>query len=516
MGTISTGMAGMRPANGLVRTLARLVADRRVAAIGAVCLAGAAGLAGDLVAPRGATTAGQGLLFMVAGLGVGLAGGLLVRSRWILVPLVVAYIAGVELGRQDLADPSLTIRFDNTYGIIMFALARGLHGLLAFLPMTVGLLVGIGGARYAGWLPAARRRPFGTAALGALAIALAALVAWPASTPAVLDATGQPVPGSIAELATVQLGGEDQAVLIRAANHDNPVLLYLSGGPGQSDVALSRSLSTGWVEDFVFVDLDQRGNGKSYPAIDPLSSMTLDRAVADVIELTEYLCDRFDEQKIYLVGESWGTILGVQAVQRRPDLFHAYIGSGQMVNVLETDRRIYRELVEYAAQTGDPGFTATLLEAGEPPYRDFPWTNASVMAWYDLIYEPYSPSASSIARSEAAGVGPWGMLGSEYGFIEKANVLRGLVDTFAVMYPQLYEVDFRESATRLEVPVWVLDGAAELDGRRDLVFEWFDAVEAPTKQLITYEDAAHSVAFEQADEVQRLLTGTIVPTTYGK
>jgi pimeloyl-ACP methyl ester carboxylesterase len=341
------------------------------------------------------------------------------------------------------------------------------------------------------------------------------LVAWPPSTPPVLGDDGGPARDGIAELATVRVGGTDQALLIRASDADSPVLLYLSGGPGQSDLALARVLSEPWTRDFVVADLDQRGNGKSYPAIDPVEDMTLDRAVSDVIEVTEYLAERFDEPKVYLVGESWGTILGVLAVQRRPDLYHAFLGSGQMVNVLETDRRIYRDLVAYAAQAGDTGLAAKLAEIGAPPYRDMPWANSNLLAWYEHLYKPYTPSTGYLARGDASGLDPFGALGSEYAFIEKTNVLRGLIDTFSVMYPQLYTLDFRESATRLEVPVYLLDGAAALDGRRSLALEWFDALEAPLKERFTFDGAAHSVAFEQADEVLRLLNETVVPATYG-
>ena len=352
--------------------------------------------------------------------------------------------------------------------------------------------------------------------LAIAAAGLAVLVALPASPPAVLGPDGAAVPGSVAELATVRLGGADQTVMIRAADPDKPVLLYLSGGPGQSDLAFSRVFAAGWVDDFVFVDLDQRGNGRSYPAIDPVSSFTLQRAVDDVIELTDHLRARFGEEKIYLMGESWGTILGVLAVQQRPDLYHAWIGSGQMVDVVETDRRIYRDLVAYAARAGDADLAAKLAEMGAPPYPDVPWANASVLTWYDYLYKEYTPSAGYIARGEAAGLDPFGALGSEYAFIDKTNVLRGLIDTFAVVYPQLYDLDFRVAVPRLEVPVWILDGAAELEGRRSLALEWFGLLEAPAKQLVTYENAAHSVAFEQADDVGRLLTEVIVPATYGK
>ncbi len=476
-----------------------------------------AGLLTAFLTPRGPTTSANALLLMLLALLAGVAGGTLARSRWILLPLVVVYAAGIELGRLGIVAPTLDVRLDSAYGLIALVITRGFHGLLAFLPMALGVFLGIAAARRAGWsAPTARRRPpVGSGLLAVLVAGLAILVAWPASTPPVVGADGTPVPGSVAELTTVRLGGADHAVMIRAADPQKPVLLYLSGGPGQSDLAFSRTFAAGWEKDFVFVDFDQRGNGKSYPAIDPVASFTLDRVVTDVIELTDYLRARFGEEKIYLMGESWGTILGVHAVQQRPDLYHAWIGSGQMVDVVETDRRIYRDLVAYAAEAGDSALTAKLQEVGEPPYRDIPWANANLLAWYDLLYKPYTPSAGYIARGRAAGLDPFGVLGSEYNLVEKTNVLRGLIDTFAIVYPQLYGLDFRESVPRLDVPVYILDGAAELEGRRALALEWFEQLEAPTKQLVTYEGAAHSVAFEQADEVQLLLTETIVPATYG-
>jgi len=106
------------------------------------------------------------------------------------------------------------------------------------------------------------------------------------------------------------------------------VLLYLAGGPGQSDLGYTRAYMTELEDDFVFAVWDQRGTGKSYPSLDPAETLTLERAVLDTIELSSYLADRFGQQKIYLMGSSWGTTLGVLAVQQRPDLFHAWIGTG--------------------------------------------------------------------------------------------------------------------------------------------------------------------------------------------
>ena len=98
--------------------------------------------------------------------------------------------------------------------------------------------------------------------------------------------------------------------------------------------------------------------------------------------------------------------------------------------------------------------------------------------------------------------------------MDKVNVLRGLIDTFATMYPQLQEIDFRKDVLSLEVPVYLLEGEHELRGRLELAEEWFDMLEAPRKELYILENAGHSVAFEQADELHRILMEEIRPTLY--
>lgn len=495
---------------------ASLVSNRRLSVALGLGIGVVAGILTTFVTPRGPTTVATTLFVMAVGLGLGAVGGALMRSRWSLVTLVVVYFVGIESARLNIVGPSLDVRLDNPYGLVAFILTRGIHGVLVLPPMAFGMLVGQAMARRRGWsLSAPRRRlPIGSAILGVLVAALAVLVAWPASTPPVIGPDGQSASGGIAEMATVYLGGADQSVMIRAADPDKPVLLYLSGGPGQSDFAYARVLLEPLTADFVVAVWDQRGSGKSYAALDPTSSLTLDQAVADTVELSEYLRNRFSEQKIYLLGESWGTTLGVLAVQDRPDLFHAYIGSGQMVSQRETDRIIWRDLLAYADRTGDGDLYDQILTLGEPPYRDTPWANSVVMGYYPLLERPYAPPTAYMDRGNAAAVGPYGVLASEYTFIDKVNVIRGLVDMFSLMYPQLQGIDFRTDVRALEVPVYVLDGAHELAGRRDLAYQWFEGLTAPHKELITYENAGHSVVFEEADAFHRLMTESIVPATY--
>src|SRR5690606_6216276 len=157
------------------------------------------------------------------------------------------------------------------------------------------------------------------------------------------DADGRVIPGSIAELASVSIGGHKQAMLIRGHSVEGPDLLYLAGGPGGTDIGAMRIFGGPLEAGFVVVTWYQRGAGTSYPALDPTGTLTLQQMVDDTIEVTNYLRDRFGEEKIYLAGNSWGSTLGVLAAQARPELYHAFIGAGQMVSQAETDRLFYED-----------------------------------------------------------------------------------------------------------------------------------------------------------------------------
>jgi proline iminopeptidase len=183
--------------------------------------------------------------------------------------------------------------------------------------------------------------------------------------------------------------------------------------------------------------------------------------------VTDYLRERFHRDKIYLLGESYGTILGVKTVQQRPDLYYAYIGSGQMVNATETDRGIYQKMFDYGNRTGDSQLAAKMRAYCEPPYKDV-YVYSFVLGYYDTLAGDYSPPADYRDLITASSVNSPGVMVTEYSLVEKVNVIRGLFDMFSVMYPQLKDIDFRKDAKKLDVPVYMFDAKYELPARRDI------------------------------------------------
>ncbi|MGY2896405.1 alpha/beta fold hydrolase [Deinococcus sp. UYEF24] len=501
---------------GLNRTTPRFSARRLGLTLGLTALSG---VLFALVLPRGVTTQGQALSLLVGGLSVGLLAGTILRSRWALLiaPLWHAafHLLTLEFVRPALLGPTVgAIRLNEDYGVLAFLLGRGLYGLVVLVPMVLGAYLGVFMAERSA--ETRRVSKFRWMVPGLVVVVLAALIVeivLPARTPPILGTDGKVLPGSVAELTSVRLGGHDQTVMIRGYSTTKPVLLYLNGGPGMSGLPFTRVVLDDLSRDFVIVDWDQRGAGKSYPAIDPTSTLTPAQAVNDTVELTNYLRQRFGEKKIYLVGESWGSVLGVLAVQKRPDLYAAFIGSGQMVDLRETDLRIYRDVLDLAVRTDDARLAAKMRSYGEPPYTDLPYANVFAMDQYGALYKPYTPSQAYQELGASSGIGPYGVFASEYNLIEKFDVLRGLMDMFTVMYPQLQQIDFRKDVKTLQVPVYILDGTSELSARRDLTLEWFASLQAPIKRLVRFDNAAHSVAFEQFQQFGVLMRDTVVPET---
>lgn len=324
---------------------------------------------------------------------------------------------------------------------------------------------------------------------GFMAIALLAIFASQlfASTPPILDVNGKPIPNSIAVLEKVKLGGSEEWISIRGKDSRNPVLLFLAGGPGGTQLVTARRALAGLEDRFVVVNWEQPGAGKSFDAVDR-SKLTPDRYITDTRELVLNLQQRFGKEKVYVLGESWGSALGIMVVQRYPELFHAFIGTGQMVAFLENDLICYDFALRLARVRGDTKQVEKLQQQGPPPYygNDVFWKSATYLT-ETFKYMNQNPAIANAGFNTLQDIA-----GSEYGLYDKVNVVRGMLDTFGVVYQQLWDVDFRKQATRLEVPVYFLIGRHDVNAPPKLTEEYFNLLTAPHKELIWFERSGHN------------------------
>ncbi|MGC1107761.1 MAG: alpha/beta hydrolase, partial [Candidatus Acidiferrales bacterium] len=162
-------------------------------------------------------------------------------------------------------------------------------------------------------------------------------------------------PGGFNELKTVEIGGIPQWISVRGNNPANPILLFIHGGPGSPMMPESWTFQRPWEDFFTVVQWDQRDAGKTFSAAkrQPDESMTIDEMQADAEQLIELLRRTYGKKKIFLMGHSWGSILGLKVAQHRPDLLYAYIGVGQVVNGERNEVVGYQQTLAQAEAVGN-------------------------------------------------------------------------------------------------------------------------------------------------------------------
>jgi pimeloyl-ACP methyl ester carboxylesterase len=343
--------------------------------------------------------------------------------------------------------------------------------------------------------------------LKALLIALAVLIGLvcvlaliPARTPLI---EGEE---AISSLENVELGGVEQWLLIRGRDQGNPVLLYVHGGPGSAIMSLARRFSSRLEEHFVVVHWDQRGAGKSCSSEVPDDGWSLEQFLSDAHELTQWLRRRFGVEKIYLVGHSWASVLGIWTVQRHPELFYAYVGVGQVVDEKRNEEISYRFVLDRARAEGNE---KALEELGEiaPPYR-----NKEELLRQRKWLSHYRGDVYS-------GGGMWSFaptlaLSSEYTLREKLFYLRCMYNSLERATPEDERTDFLESARRLEVPVYFFTGRHDYNTPFELVEEYVSVLQAPHKEIIWFENSAHNAPLEEPDRFQDELIDRVLEQAF--
>lgn len=287
-------------------------------------------------------------------------------------------------------------------------------------------------------------------------------------------------PPGVSWAGYVPVGGIDQWVQIRGSNRDNPVVLWLNGGPGFTTIPQTL-FSKGWEKDFTLVMWDQRGEGLTYAKSGQsvADTMTIPRMADDGLEVVEFVRTKLGKQKIILLGHSWGSILGVHMVRERPDLFQLYIGTGQVTHLKQAVAVGYGMVQEAARASANEKAIAELNDVGPPPYADIE------KAWIPIKW------ANELdPRPLMTGRPSWPVVWALVGMASPTN-LAGLQFSGEKLLGQMLDDDIAGVSSSFAVPVVFIQGAGDMVTPTVLSKAYFETLSAPYKSFHVIEGAGH-------------------------
>ncbi|MDJ1499601.1 alpha/beta hydrolase [Xanthocytophaga agilis] len=303
---------------------------------------------------------------------------------------------------------------------------------------------------------------------------------------------------SIHQEKFVRIGGIEQWITIHGADSTKPVILFLHGGPGSVMSAYDNTIYGAWEKDFVLVSWDQRGAGRTFGKNAPKqhdeeywinNPLTVDQMAADGIELSEYLIKHLQQPKIILIGTSWGSVLGATMALKKPELYYAYIGHSQVVNGTETLVHAYHTVYKLAQKANDNESINKLTILGVPPYDDAKNTGQlfriikkyerenSVPApntWWRLA-PAYDNETDARNRED----------GDDYSFINYVGHKKLGIKAMSAT------VDFMKNGLTFQLPVYIIQGEADILTPQELTKPYFDKLKAPHKEYFLVPGAAH-------------------------
>lgn len=310
------------------------------------------------------------------------------------------------------------------------------------------------------------------------------------------------VSSDLGGLEEITLGEVKQSILIESQDFTKPILLVLHGGPGYAMMPLFHQNNRELENYFIVVNWDQRGAGKSYSNNIAVDSMTLSQFVADAYELTQYLKQKYNREKIYIVGHSFGTVLGMSLIEKYPQEYFAFGGVGQVVDVIANEQYSYNFALDSAKTANNTIAIKELEDVGYPDEQGEYLDDSGyeiTMKWMSYYGGDLYGKTSSDEVEEI-------LLNSEI-YSSNQSQLKDGWEFSQLLFDDtnLWYLDFKNSITKVDVPVYFLMGHHDYDTPFPLVEEYYNILDAPTKELIWFENSSHFPFYEEPEKFNKTI-----------
>jgi pimeloyl-ACP methyl ester carboxylesterase len=313
-------------------------------------------------------------------------------------------------------------------------------------------------------------------------------------------------PDGIDEAKFIEVNGAEEWITIRGDDKDKPVILFLHGGPSEANSPFVE-FYTSFEKDFVFVQWDQPGAGKTYiRAGSHQPKLMIESMAADGIGVAEYVENELRKPKIILIGQDWGGVLGVRMIRQRPDLFSVLLGTGQIIGMASTQDVLYEYALSHATATHDEKMLAALKQLGPPPYNLERYGQ-----FQDCCRNQFWPpdDIAGINRMKAVlVVSPSLSIGEVSGWIKGLRTGEKELDTMLMTME-----DLRKTDTTFSVPVFFIQGEDDNVTPTSLVADYISKIQAPAKKLDIVPGAGHFVMWTHPAEFLSFLREDVRSTS---
>jgi pimeloyl-ACP methyl ester carboxylesterase len=321
-------------------------------------------------------------------------------------------------------------------------------------------------------------------------------------TPPFRGPNGEILPGSIAEIAYLRLGGLEQWVMIRGESVANPPLILLHGGPGFPEMRLFRTFNAPLEKSFTVVYWEQRGTDKSFDRKIPESSLTVEQFIADLDELVDAVRKRLGKAQVAIYGHSWGSVLGVLYAARFPEKAAAYVGTGQIGDWPASESSSYAFTLAEAERRNNRKALKELRAIGAPPHT----------FWDMVVQRKWLVRFVGIAR----GMSLWKFFritlgGPESSIFDLPNIVRSQLFSPKIMWAEVSALNLVKAVPALQMPVFFFLGRHDHVVASETSAAYFDLLTAPSKKLVWFEESAHEPPVEEPAKFNAAMVELVLP-----
>lgn len=293
----------------------------------------------------------------------------------------------------------------------------------------------------------------------------------------------------------LELGGIEQYCIIRAEDVSKPVMLFLHGGPGVPEYFIMKEENKQLQKYFIMVYWEQRGAGKSYCRDKSNCNLTTKQLIEDTKELSEILINRFNKEKIYIMGHSWGSMLGLLTVQKYPELFYAYLGIGQVSNQYEAEKESLQWIKHRADELNDKKGLKKIQTLTLPE----PLADVKEWDYYLRVHRKYLLKYGGTYHQKVSMLKFLKdfLFVSEYTLKDKIMLIPSAFYSLKCLWHDVVSINLYQEISSIDVPVYIFQGVHDYQVSYALAKKFFDNLKAPKKQFLTFENSAHSPITEE-------------------